>query len=144
MSFDMLSKFYANMKTRDKRDFAQEHYDLRKDYIENWLHCTVIARNISAHGGRFYNRPLPYGVKLPDFLKAHFHPKKAFAYIYAIYKILPTAEMRCALIDDISDNFQSYPFAKPEHLGFPSQWKEVLRASKNKQTFQAVFDEVRE
>ena len=144
MSFDTLSKFYANMKPEDKRLIAHEYYDLGASYIENWLHCTVIARNISAHGGRFYNRPLSYSIKLPGFLQEHMNPKKAFAYIFAIYKLLPTDEMRSALIDDIRDNFKSFPFAKYEHLGFPSKWVETLRSSNSKDTFNAVIYESKE
>ena len=82
------------MLEADREGIAQEYYGRKSIYIENYLQCAVVARNIAAHGGRFYNRTrLSPAVKLPLVMRrAHVDNSSPFAYFYAIFELLPDAE----------------------------------------------------
>lgn len=57
MSFGQVSKFFKNMVREDRNKMSREFYNISsREYIESWIQCAVVARNIAAHGGRFYNR----------------------------------------------------------------------------------------
>jgi len=56
-SFGTLSKFYKNMKNKDKKAFARA-FGLGYTYLESWLECISYLRNICAHYGRLYNAKL--------------------------------------------------------------------------------------
>lgn len=124
MTFDVLSKAYKNMKPEDRQLIAKQTFGVPRAYVENWLECTVVARNISAHNGRFYNRPLRIPVKLPKTVKAA--PNRFFAYFYAIWKLLPGDELQQQLVLDIKNLFIKYSFAEYRHLGFPTEWEKYL------------------
>ena len=88
----------------------------------------MYTRNIAAHGGRFYNRDLrSCPVKLPKKHKATIAPTKAFAFIYAIYQLLPTEEVKRNIITEINYLFKTYPFALLKHIGFPINWSDYLK-----------------
>ncbi len=57
-SFGVLSKLFKNMKLDDRNSIANKYVGYSRKYVENWLQCCSYARNIAAHGGRFYNRLL--------------------------------------------------------------------------------------
>ncbi len=125
LTFDVLSKLYKNLLPEDKTEIAG-NYHISREYIENWLHCAVLARNISAHGGRFYNRNNLQPVKLDRYSKTQINPSSPFAYIFAIFKLLSNNDLRIELKNDLNTLFKEYPFALEKHMGFPSNWKEIL------------------
>mgnify|MGYP000792306011 FL=1 len=86
-----------------------------------------MARNIAAHGGRFYNRTrLSPAVKLPLVMRrAHVDNSSPFAYFYAIFELLPDAE-KFNLIRAMEKLFKKYPAAEPSRMGFPVNWKALL------------------
>jgi abortive infection bacteriophage resistance protein len=59
LSFGTLSRLYFNSEFEIKQKIAINNYGMKHDYIQNWLHGLVILRNICAHRGRLYNRPMP-------------------------------------------------------------------------------------
>ena len=57
LTFDQVSMMYRNLLPEDRAAIAREFYGISsREYIENWTHCAVVARNIAAHGSRFYHR----------------------------------------------------------------------------------------
>jgi abortive infection bacteriophage resistance protein len=58
LSFGTLSKLFSNMKSEDKSHIAKTNYQAPAIYLESWLKCLSYIRNICAHYGRLYNRPL--------------------------------------------------------------------------------------
>ena len=125
MTFDVASKSFQNMLSKDKGEIAA-YYGVHKRFLDNWLRCIVIARNIAAHGGRFYNRPMATKLLIPDKLKGRFESDKAFAYLFAIYKLQYSAEEKDIFIDRLEDIFQDFPKAKINLLGVPEDWKDIL------------------
>lgn len=105
MSFGQVSKFFKNMVREDRNKMSREFYNISsREYIESWIQCAVVARNIAAHGGRFYNRFLSPKIRLPDALAGN---ESAFwGYAYAIYMLLPE-EKKEAFIADLSRNISA-------------------------------------
>lgn len=125
LSFDQISMMYKNLLPTDRAAIAREFYGIpSRKYIENWTHCAVVARNIAAHGARFYHRPrINPPAKLPKSINDY--GTKPFGFIYAIYHLLPTSS-RTQFVTNIQECFDSHPLAKPSELGFPLHWKEIL------------------
>lgn len=113
------------MLPADKGAIAKEFYDVPYLYLETYLQCASVARNIAAHGGRFYNRVnLSPAVKFPKVFE-NIVNNKAFAYICAIYVTLPD-EHKLNIVNDLKKVFNKHTFAQPLRLGFPNDWEDVL------------------
>ena len=54
-TFGMLSKFFNNMKTRDKKAISREVFNVNSHLIQSWLLCLTHLRNKCAHFSRLYN-----------------------------------------------------------------------------------------
>lgn len=136
-SFGELSKMYKNLKNEDKSNIAKKYFNLSRQYIENWLQACVYARNIAAHGGRFYNRTLKtVTVLLPNKYRNVLHPNMAFSYIYALHKLQPTKALAKKLRNDLSSLYKKYPFALKKHMGFPENWEQLLENEEIKYKFE--------
>ena len=55
-SFGMLSYFYGDMRTPDKKELARMLYGTTYHNLDSWLRCCTDLRNICAHYGRLYYR----------------------------------------------------------------------------------------
>jgi len=124
-SFDQISKFYRNMLSTDRSKIAKDFYGIpSREYIDSWLHCSVVARNMAAHGARFYNKAsFKPAVMLPKHLNKF--SGTLFGYIYAIYQLLPNAERR-HFLDEIGLVIENHSYAIIKHLGFPEGWKTLI------------------
>ena len=124
-SFDQISKFYKNMLAADRLQIAKDFYNIgSREYIESWLHCAVVARNMAAHGARFYNKVnFTPGAMLPKHLKKY--ASTFFAYIYAIYQLLPTPK-KTEFLNEISGVIENHSYAITKHLGLPEGWKTLI------------------
>lgn len=128
MSFGVLSMFYKNMLAKDRAAIAKEFYGIPRNYVENFLQCAVVARNIAAHGGRFYNRiHLKPAALLPKSLGTVANDRP-FAYVYAIFMLLPD-EKKMDFLRALKQVFQKHPFAQARYLGFPANWEEALSSA---------------
>jgi abortive infection bacteriophage resistance protein len=58
-TFGMLSRFYADMKTRDQKKLAKNIFGLNPKKMKSWLRCCTDLRNNCAHHGRLYYRIFP-------------------------------------------------------------------------------------
>lgn len=96
-------------------------------YIENWLHCLSILRNICAHRGRIYNRNL---VKRP--LLSHSDNKmglradRVFTLIFIMEKLIIDRSAWRRFTGMLMNAINSHPEVKLSHLGFPENWKILL------------------
>ena len=135
-TFGNLSKMYKNLKPEDRTLISKKYFGVNREYLENWLQAAVFARNVSAHGGRFYNRILrTVPVKLPPKYSRSVDGQRAFAYTYAIYKMQPTKALASSMRKALSDIWSSYSFALEKHVGFPIDWMQILIDSENKKAF---------
>ena len=126
-SFGVLSKLYKNMKRDDRNSIANNYVGYGRKYIENWLQCCSYARNIAAHGGRFYNRSLK---ACPVLINKKRYPNvdnmSPFAFVIAIYNMLPSERVKILMKQDLKKCFADHPFALLKHMGFSSNWETLL------------------
>lgn len=122
-TFGMLSRFYSDLKTADKKAFAGVDHK----HMVSWLKCCTDLRNICAHYGRLYCRvfpALPSGFQLSEFAGSRLWG--AVLSVRALYpstsewnnEFMPALE---ALIEAYSEDIDLY------HLGFPNDWESWLR-----------------
>ena len=142
-SFGDLSKLFNNMKLEDKNCIIDLWLPDTVKYVPTWLHCSVYARNIAAHGGRFYNRKFKsVSVKLQGQLKKKFSGESPFAYIFAINKLLPSKALTIQLRKDLAMLFKKYPFAQMEKMGFPKDWRDILVQQSHDFSFYKHINEI--
>ena len=131
ISFGVLSKLYKNMKTEDRNQLAHKYIGQHREYVENWLQCCSYARNVAAHGGRFYNRLFKASkVKINKKRYPDIDNSSSFSLIIAIYNLLPSDKVKNMMISDIQNCFHSFSFALPKYLGFPENWELLLKRQK--------------
>ena len=59
LSFGTISKFYKNMKTKDKKSLSKIYFNgIDYEYIENWINVLSNFRNLCAHNSRLYNKKI--------------------------------------------------------------------------------------
>lgn len=127
MSFGQVSKFFKNMVREDRNKMSREFYSISsREYIESWIQCAVVARNIAAHGGRFYNRFLSPKIRLPDALAGN--ESTFWGYAYAIYMLLPE-EKKEAFIADLSRAISAHKYVLLKHISFPDNWAQIMRSN---------------
>ena len=127
MSFGQVSKFFKNMVREDRNKMSREFYSISsREYIESWIQCAVVARNIAAHGGRFYNRFLSPKIRLPDAPAGN--ASTFWGYAYAIYMLLPE-EKKEAFISDLSRAISAHKYVLLKHISFPDNWAQIMRSN---------------
>ncbi|MDE6470743.1 MAG: Abi family protein [Eubacterium sp.] len=125
-SFGTLSKFYKNMKNADKKAIASS-FGIGYTYLESWIENIAFVRNICAHYGRVYNvnlskTPILYKQYIADGISN----LRIFATLLCMNHILDNDNHWKDFVDQIELIFEKYPFVKPELMGFPNNWKDLL------------------
>ena len=127
MSFGVLSKLLKNMRAHDRTILSKTYIGFGRKYVENWLQCCSYCRNVAAHGGRFYNRNLRANpVKLsakdyPDVINT-----KPFAFVIAVYNLLPSAQYKESMKKELTSLFARNSFVLPSKYGFVSDWEHLM------------------
>lgn len=125
-SFGTLSKFYKNMKNTDKKAVASS-FGIGYTYLESWIENIAFVRNICAHYGRVYNvnlskTPILYKQYIADGISN----LRIFATLLCMNHILDNDNHWKDFVDQIELLFEKYPSVKPELMGFPNNWKDLL------------------
>ena len=129
-TFGMLSYFYGDMVTSDKKDLAKSMYSTTYSNLESWLRCCTDLRNICGHHGRLYFRifsaiPVtPKGFPV-DLGRRLFDNVVTLSFLYPDssrwnYEVLPAI---AALIEEYAADIEL------EHIGFPEEWENLLKKS---------------
>lgn len=128
-TFGNVASMYSIMFDDDRSAIA-DLYQTTPDYLKSWILSLVEVRNICAHYGRLYNMPLKQSPRLyKEFKKYRSNNlNKLFPVILTIQRIL------CANADwvnfsirleSIMDEYNDV--VKLSFIGFPQNWKEVLK-----------------
>lgn len=133
--FGMLSHFFAGMRRPDKDKIAND-YGLNGRQLETWLHCLNVARNICAHHGRLWNRPVVNQPSIPtnnsildlQHVAADTHSLRRLYATLSILKFLlnqinPTSTWGQRLIE-LVEEFPNVENISLRHAGFPDDWKD--------------------
>lgn len=122
-TFGILSYFYNDLSTSDKKAFAGAQY---KNMV-SWMRCCTDLRNICAHYGRLYYRvftAMPSGFDIPVAAK-----RRLWGAILSVKALYPSSEKWNnefmprikALFEEYEEDIDLY------HLAFPENWAEQLK-----------------
>jgi len=129
MSFGTILSFYRLLEVSLQQEVAAT-YNAQRVVLGSWLHCLSYIRNICAHHGRLWNRPLAIRPMFPSRDKRS--PAPLFPaendHIYAILCIgsylmdfvAPRSRWKYRVIDLMERN----PDIPTADMGFPPLWRE--------------------
>ncbi len=122
-TFGMLSYFYNDMTTADKKCFAGKDYCC----MVSWLRCCTDLRNICAHYGRLYYRSfsaMPTGFNIPEVVR-----RRLWGAVLSVKALYPSAEKwNSEFVPAMEALFEQYKAdINLYHLAFPKDWAKQLR-----------------
>lgn len=127
-SFGTLSKFFKNLKNPDKKAIAST-YQVAFPYLESWIESISYVRNICAHYGRLYNTKL---TKKPKLYKEDqilgVSNERIFGVLCCMKYLLVENTSWEKFLSNIDALFQKHPKTDIKTMGFPQNWKDILRA----------------
>lgn len=122
-----LSKLYDNMLTPDKKHIAKTYFNSSWVYVSSWFKSVADLRNICAHWGRLYNRPVSSpkldGKKYPPAIVKR---NRVFCQIVAMYNLL-SKECQQSFRDEFKNIIATHPNILLSHLGCNGDWEDYLR-----------------
>ena len=126
LSFGVLSKFYKNMKSEDKKAIAAQ-FGVSYSYFESWIEHLSYVRNICAHYGRLYNAKLAKTPRLyKQYTSSNITNTRAFATLLVLKHLLTSDRHWHDFVQTISLLIEKYPSVKLRRLGFSQDWENIL------------------
>lgn len=126
-SLGMLSRFYANMKSEDKKFIARNIFCTGPEHLESWLACLTDLRNRCAHYMRLYFHKF---VKFPRLPKGPYmiSSERLFDIIYILkYLYLDHDKWNSNFVPVLEGLVEEYSCdIQLRYIGFPFNWKELL------------------
>lgn len=127
LSFGTLSKFYKNMKNPDKKAIAKS-FGVGYTYFESWLESISYVRNICAHYGRLYNAKLSKTPMLyKEYSQAGISNNRIFGVLLCLKQLLKNDRHWNLFVDNVELLFDKYEHVDMKTMGFPQNWKELLK-----------------
>lgn len=131
-----ISKLYTILDYVTKKKIAFQlgfKHSNGHNILENLLHCVTILRNISAHGGRLYNRLFTRKPRLSSKEKSFLLTTedgdivndKLFSYILVLKSLSASNDFQLVKDHLILIN-ENYPLIDLLQYGFPENWKEIM------------------
>ncbi|MFI3214785.1 MAG: Abi family protein [Eubacteriales bacterium] len=126
-SIGMISYFYKDMLTEDKKAIADE-LGTKPSLLESWLRCLTDLRNKCAHYSRLYYWLFSAMPKIPKELGIE-SGRKLFTQLIVLKYLYPVPEewnMKFMVpLNTMIEQYGEYILLK--HIGFPSNWYEILK-----------------
>jgi abortive infection bacteriophage resistance protein len=99
-------------------------------YLESWLKCLSYVRNICAHYGRMYNRPLTSKPRLhPKAKRLGIRQDRIFAHLYVLKQLISDRNKWnnsfIIRLQSLLDEFEHV--VELDCIGFPEDWEKLLR-----------------
>lgn len=126
-SFGMLSYFYGDMRTPDKKEIARTMYETTYGNLDSWLRCCTDLRNICAHYGRLYYRIFSAIPATPNGLSFKLG-RRLFDNVEMLKFLYPSRDKwNSEVLGSISALINEYNGdILLSHIGFPDNWDELL------------------
>jgi abortive infection bacteriophage resistance protein len=126
-TFGMLSRFYADMHTKDQKKLAKSMFGLNPQRMTSWLRCCTDLRNNCAHHGRLYFRIFPASPAGFEDLDEK-SKRRLFPLLQVLKSLYPEENAwkdevftpLCALLDEYKSAVNL------RHIGFTEGWQEKL------------------
>lgn len=127
-SFGMLSYFYGDMKTSDKKALAKELYDTTYRNLDSWLRCCTDLRNICAHYGRLYYRIFTAIPATPEGFTITLG-RRLFDNIEMLKFLYPDRNIwNSEVVTAITTLIEEYHGdIELNHIGFPADWEDYIK-----------------
>ena len=126
-TFGMLSRFYSDMKTSDRKQLARELYNTIPKNVISWLRCCTDLRNICAHYGRLYYRIFPATPANVDATQTQ--ELQLWGAVLALKNLYPDGNKwnseTLAQLSALFEEYQEDIFLP--HIGFPTDWEQKLK-----------------
>lgn len=128
-SFGMLSILFSNLKETDRNTIANNNFNVPYKYIKSWLHSLSTLRNICAHYGRTYDKPLTIKPMISNKdRKIGANNEYIFGAIFVAGKLMPDAEEWNSYIVNLSSLIEEYEIINLDLIGFPDNWENLLQS----------------
>lgn len=126
-SFGMLSYFYGDMQTQDKKSISKTLYSTTYKNLDSWLRCCTDLRNICAHYGRLYYRIFSAIPATPDGFPLELG-RRLFDNIIMLKLLYPdNTAWNKEVLTSLSALIEEYGHdILLEHIGFPNDWIQYL------------------
>lgn len=126
-SFGMLSYFYSDMVTADKKIIARDLYETTFGNLDSWLRCCTDLRNICAHYGRLYYRIFSAIPATPNGFPMKLN-RRLFDNIVMLKFLYPDRDRwNNEVLTSISALIGEYRGdIALNHIGFPDTWERLL------------------
>ena len=126
-TFGMLSRFFDDMKTSDKKKLASGLYGTVPQNVSSWLRCCTDLRNICAHYGRLYYRIFP---AMPADVSGDYKQlRRLWGAILALKFLYPDSEKwNTEVLQYLNALFDEYrEDIILRQIGFPDDWLKQLK-----------------
>lgn len=129
MSLGQLSKWIQNLRLRGHRQAIAAVYDLDESVLCSFLHHLSHVRNLCAHHSRVWNRRFTFTMKIPTrplTLRPAFNPqadRRLYNSLVMLSHLVSTISPQSAWRRHLLDLFADHPQARPEYMGFPTDWR---------------------
>jgi len=126
-SFGVLSRFYSDLPTGDRKQLASEMFAFDESLVRSWLQCCTNLRNICAHYVRLYFRLLGATPLTPKIF-AYTLDRNLFSAL-TMLKLMFTDKDKWNLsfMKKLKTLINEYSTSiNLNHIGFPENWQELL------------------
>lgn len=126
-SFGMLSKFFSNMKSKDRDTISEQYYGFSSVYTISWLYSLVTLRNICAHYSRIYNRIFTITPRLGrKDKKLGLQNNRLFVFIFVLKYLIKDKNRWTIFLTNLKEVIEEYKDVDISLIGFPDNWYELL------------------
>ena len=128
LPFGAVSKLFHIMTIEDQWLVASYFDGTRPEFLRTWIHTAVHLRNICAHYGRLYNKPLKVTPKLFRRWRTVVRHNSLFAGVLVLREVCPQKDQWQRFVDGLGELIREYDsFLDLTKMGFPGTWGPFLR-----------------
>lgn len=126
-SLGMLSHFFSDLYSEDKKKIARDLFQTPYPFIDSWLRCLTDLRNICAHYSRIYYWKFVSIPKLSKNLQTSFSGY-LFEQIIMLKLLMNNSGLwKKSFIVNLEAIIERYSESiELQHIGFPDNWSDLL------------------
>ena len=126
-SFGMLSKFYANLDSKDRKAIGNT-LNTSEQHLKSWFKSISVLRNICAHYSRIYYNRFSQTPKLPKEGNFERVSNMVFDIIFIMKYVYPDSEAwNNEFVINLAAIIEQHSTAiELKHIGFPPEWQSLL------------------
>lgn len=130
VTFGTLSKLFENLADKSVKKAIAQNFGLPQHlYLENWIQCITVLRNLVCHHNRVWNRKFAVKPQLPKRLTKDWIstfdsiPAKLYWQLCLLQYLLQSAFPKNQFATRLKKLISSYPSVDVSAMGFPKDWQ---------------------